>query len=342
MEQLTWNYVPSGWDNWMGVPIKDSPRATTYTSSPSLGLEMQKARYVGYTDASFTNRSIQPSHLGIQGPIIRAEVGDMIEIMLINRLPSNFAAMHAMGLYYTKESEGSLYFNGTDAHNMTSTGDAIPSGGCFTYKWLVTNESAPNAPAESINWSYHPYINMQSDLAAGAIGPIAIYNPGKMDYVRSTRREFFILYNIFRESNSYLAYQNVLKYGNRSDALSQMSSGNQKLLMSNLGNATLYVPMVTNMPNITVSTSMLPNFFSLNGYMFDNLPGLEMCLNDPVTWYVYAFGQASHVFHLHGNNFLNNKIFKASMNLNDGQMETALMNATNPGDWNFICHVNNQ
>lgn len=37
-----------------------------------------------------------------------------------------------MGLFYSKESEGSIYYNGTSSVEI---GDAVPPGGCFVYKW---------------------------------------------------------------------------------------------------------------------------------------------------------------------------------------------------------------
>lgn len=52
--------------------------------------------------------------------------------MFVNKLDHFYATMHSMGLFYTKDSEGSLYPNGTD---QFSIGDAVPPGGCAVYKW---------------------------------------------------------------------------------------------------------------------------------------------------------------------------------------------------------------
>ncbi len=141
-EEETWDYFPSGWDNWLGVPLSVSPRARLagYIAPGSLGTKWQKAVYRGYTDATFTTRTPQPATQGIQGPILRAEVGDMIEILFINKLPRNYASMHSMGLAYSKLNEGSLYPNYTASvkDNQTApVGDAVPPGRCAVYKWLV-------------------------------------------------------------------------------------------------------------------------------------------------------------------------------------------------------------
>lgn len=72
----------------------------------SIGTKWHKAVYRGYTDASFTQRSPQPAWEGIQGPTIHAEVGDLVEILFVNRLTTHYASMHSMGLSYTKHGEG--------------------------------------------------------------------------------------------------------------------------------------------------------------------------------------------------------------------------------------------
>lgn len=52
---------------------------------------------------------------------------------------------------------------------------------------------------------------------------------------------------------------------------------------------------------------------SMNGYILANNPTFEMCYDDKVLWYVYAYGQASHVFHMHGNGFEYNGVGRAVM-----------------------------
>lgn len=52
--------------------------------------------------------------------------------MFVNKMPEFWANMHSMGLFYTKESEGSVYWNET---SHVTEGDRVPPGGCFVYKW---------------------------------------------------------------------------------------------------------------------------------------------------------------------------------------------------------------
>lgn len=52
--------------------------------------------------------------------------------MFVNKLDHFFSGMHSMGLWYTKEDEGAIYWNGT---NSVALGQAVPPGECFVYKW---------------------------------------------------------------------------------------------------------------------------------------------------------------------------------------------------------------
>ncbi|KAG2005071.1 hypothetical protein GB937_009028 [Aspergillus fischeri] len=343
----TWDYAPTGWDNWLGVPFNESFRAQTFgyiANSTTIGTRYDKALYRGYTDATFETRSEQPPWLGFQGPIIRAEVGDMIEILFVNEMDEFFSSMHNMGLYYTKVSEGSLYYNGTSAVDV---GDAVPPGG------LVADSSAPNHGLESRLFSYHPYVSMYQDQDAGSYGPVIIYNRGQMERVMRQNREFILLYTDNQEWNSFLALHNVQRY------LPGVQVANLSYQYPNVtdgrGNYSIWYPQFINSPATNVTPAMAANFFptceansttdtclhpQLNGYIYANNPPFEMCLLDNVIWYLYDMGFDTHVFHMHGDNIFDpvSNTTSATVTLNPGQMRTVLMSAFNPGWWQLICH----
>jgi hypothetical protein len=102
-EEIEWDYIPDGWDDMRGVPIADSPAAGTSVYSPSnasIGHKYIKGLFRGYTSSNFSTLSVQPNWLGFQGPIISAEVGDMVEVMLYNdlKIATHPVSMHSMGL----------------------------------------------------------------------------------------------------------------------------------------------------------------------------------------------------------------------------------------------------
>ncbi|KAI7056389.1 hypothetical protein KC340_g17678, partial [Hortaea werneckii] len=153
-EEVEWDYAPSGWDNWLGVPMANSPRANM-AGSNTYGTKWLKALYRGYTDASFTEQTEQPPWQGTQGPTIRSEVGDLVEIMFLNRLSRNYATVHSMGLTCIKADGGATYANVTDPGRNITLGeaDAVPPrnvyegvepGGCVVYKWMVEEDSGPD------------------------------------------------------------------------------------------------------------------------------------------------------------------------------------------------------
>lgn len=90
------DYAPTGWDNWLGVPFNDSPRAMT-AGYVDAGTKWWKAAYVGYQDQNFTQKTPLPAFHGLQGPTLRAEVGDMIQILFTNKLNQSqkYASMHS-------------------------------------------------------------------------------------------------------------------------------------------------------------------------------------------------------------------------------------------------------
>ncbi len=83
------------------------------------------------------------------------------------------------------------------------------------------------------------------------------------------------------------------------------------------GNMSYWKPQLTNMPTVSLSTTQAPSFCTLNGWVLANSPPFEICTDDKVIWYAYAFGDASHVFHMHGNGFKSHGKNMVSKSLND-------------------------
>ncbi|KAI6883316.1 Cupredoxin [Hortaea werneckii] len=230
-EEVEWDYAPSGWDNWLGVPLANSPRANM-AGANTYGTKWLKALYRGYTDASFTELTDQPPWQGTQGPTIRSEVGDLVEIMFLNRLSRNYATVHSMGLTYIKADGGATYANVTDPGRNITLGepDAVPPsnvyegvepGGCVVYKWMVEEDSGPDEGDVSKVHSYHSYVAMQQDTNAGLIGPHIVYGRGLMEQTMAEYREFTLLYMIYEESDSWLSAQNA-------ERLNAGANGNSK------------------------------------------------------------------------------------------------------------------
>jgi hypothetical protein len=59
----------------------------------------------------------------------------------------------------------------------------------------------------------------------------------------------------------------------------------------------------------------------INGFLFANLPGLDMCLNDKISWHLIGYGNEVdiHGAYFHGQTFLMNKNRKDAVNLIPGE-----------------------
>ena len=92
------------------------PEATYFSKTGNrIGGVYRKALFREFTDDSFTTekvRTAEEEHLGFLGPIIRAEVGDTIEVVFMNNASRNYS-IHAEGVHYDKANEGVLYDDGS-------------------------------------------------------------------------------------------------------------------------------------------------------------------------------------------------------------------------------------
>ncbi len=82
-------------------------------------------------------------------------------------------------------------------------------------------------------------------------------------------------------------------------------------------------------------------FYSINGFIFGNLPGLAMKQGEKVRWHLLAMGNEIdlHTPHWHGETVTYEGRHTDVVELLPGSMRTVDMVADNPGTWMFHCHV---
>lgn len=306
-DEVMWNYAPHG-RNLVGVPESE----VETSSRPPL---FRKAIYREYTDSSFTtmkSRTSEWEHLGIMGPLIRAEVGDTIKVVFKNNTKI-FCSMHPHGLAYAKDSEGAVYADGEQ-----SKGNAVPPGESYTYIWTVPERSGP-APGDpsSILWLYHSHFIEPEDLNAGLIGPIIITRKGaaKADGVpKDVDREFVIGFAIFDETESRYTAANT--------------ASDRKYFPAAKYSDPVFRERFT--------------FYSINGFVEGNLPMVTMKKGEHVRWYLFANGNEDdvHTPHWHGQTVVFNMMRTDMVHLEPMMMVVADMVPDNVGVWLFHCHVN--
>jgi FtsP/CotA-like multicopper oxidase with cupredoxin domain len=313
-DEVDWDYTPRG-RNLAGLP-----HVETAEDEAGVGAGHRvyhKAIYREYTDTTFKTLKIRPQqweHLGILGPLIRAEVGDSIRVVFKNNTHLS-VTMHPHGLEYKKDAEGALYNDGTAG--TVKADDKIAPGGTYIYIWTVPERSGPAAMDESsVLWMYHSHFVESTDINTGLIGPIIVTRRGLARPDGSPKdvdREFITDFSLFDETDSWFFEGNA---GKQARAL-RSKTVNPVLREQN----TLY---------------------TINGYIEANLPLLTMKKNERVRWYLLSNSNEDdvHMAHWHGNTVVWNKMRMDSLFLGPMAMATADMVPDSEGIWLFHCHVN--
>ncbi len=277
-DEVDWNYAPRG-RNLTGTPTGES-------EGLSIPLTFRKAVYHEYTDSTFSTlkpRSPQWEHLGILGPLLRAEVGEVIRVVFKNNTKI-LCSMHPHGLAYAKDSEGALYSDGEPAESKT--GDAVPPGQTYIYSWTVPERAGP-APGDSssILWVYHSHFVEPRDMNTGLVGPILISAKGstKVDGTpRDVDREFIVGFAVFDETESWYFESNAMNGRKYTAGLRFTDPAfRQRYLL-----------------------------YSINGLIEGNLPTLTMKKGERVRWYLFANSNEDdvHTPHWHGQTVLFNNM----------------------------------
>lgn len=138
-EEVTWDYAPNGSNGITGAPFGDDENVFV---RDFIGSKYTKCLYFEYTDDRFAERmerAAEDAYLGLLGPVLRAEVGDRIEVVYRNSC-SFRNSVHAHGLFYEKGSEGAPHDDGTPAQQMAD--DMVEPGGGHTFRCAPRVRSA--------------------------------------------------------------------------------------------------------------------------------------------------------------------------------------------------------
>ncbi|XP_004589370.2 coagulation factor V [Ochotona princeps] len=298
-EEISWDYSKfarrfSDMDN---EDTHDIPKDTVY----------KKVIFRKYLDSTFTKRDPQgeyEEHLGILGPVIRAEVDDVIQVRFKN-LASRPYSLHVHGLSYDKSSEGKTYED--ESPDWFQGDNAIQPNDSYSYVWHATERAGPESPGSACRaWAYYSAVNMEKDIHSGLIGPLLICRKGtlhKSSNMPVDRREFVLLFMTFDEKKSWY-YE---KKSKRSWRVTSSEARNSH------------------------------EFHAINGMIY-NLPGLRMYEQEWVRLYLMNMGSSKdiHVVHFHGQTLLENGTQQHQLGvwpLLPGSFKTLEMKASKPGWW---------
>jgi manganese oxidase len=313
-DEVDWDYTPRG-RALTGLPHQEG---SENEGKASISHRVyHKAIYREYTDDTFKTLKPRPpewEHLGLLGPLIRAEVGDTIRVTFRNNTALS-VTMHPHGVEYKKDAEGAMYDDGTAG--AVKADDMIRPKGTFTYLWTVPERSGPaEMDGSSVLWMYHSHFVESTDVNTGLVGPILITARGMARPDGSPKdvdREFIADFSVFDETDSWFFEKNVrVGQGDRRSRITDPVFREQNTL------------------------------YSINGFVEGNLPMLEMHRGQHVRWYLLSNSNQDdvHMAHWHGNTVVWNKMRVDSVPLGPMAMSIADMVPDTEGIWLFHCHVN--
>ena len=327
-DEVEWDYAPGGVNQITGQPFGEAEAFWVESGPHRIGKVYKKALFREYTDETFTTLKPRPpewEHLGILGPLLRAQVGDTIRILYRNNAPFP-NGLHPHGVFYEKDSEGAPYADGTKPADRAD--DAVPPGGTHTYVWPVPERAGPGeGDSNSVFWMYHSHTDEVQDVNTGLIGPMIITARGATGAngaPEGVDRELIVAFDEVFENESYYLQENIQQYTSDPDG--------QFMIQDPFGQ-----PMVASDPMATPDYNLMA---TLNGFIYGNLPGLTMRVGERVRWYIMATTNFEvHAPHWHGNTVLINGMRTDVATLLTMGMLIADMVPDNPGTWLFHCHV---
>ncbi|XP_025131808.1 hephaestin isoform X4 [Bubalus bubalis] len=309
-EEMEWDYCPDrSWElEWHNQSEKDSYGHIFLSNKDGLlGSRYKKAVFREYTDGTFRvqrPRTGSEEHLGILGPLIRGEVGDILTVVFKNNASRPYS-VHAHGVL----------------ESSTGWPLAAEPGEVLTYQWNIPERSGPGLnDSACVSWIYYSAVDPIKDMYSGLVGPLAICRKGILEPYggrRDMNREFALLFLIFDENKSWYLEENVETYGSQDPG--RVNLQDEAFLESN-------------------------KMHAINGKLYANLMGLTMYQGERVAWYMMAMGQDIdlHTVHFHAESFLyrSGESYRADVvDLFPGTFEVVEMVASNPGTWLLHCHV---
>jgi FtsP/CotA-like multicopper oxidase with cupredoxin domain len=331
-DEVNWNYAPSGRDEAMGMPFDEISKLYTEPGPHRIGSVYKKAVYREYIDASFSTLKVRPPaerYLGILGPILHAEVGDTIKVVFKNNASHPYS-MHPHGVLYRKDSEGADYNDGTNGADKSDGG--VPPGATHIYIWEISERSGPgpNDP-NSVFWLYHSHADELRDVASGLFGGMVVTRRGMAlpdGRPKDVDREFVNIFIAINENESWYLDDNIRDHTTDPKGVNRRE----------------FIPLTPDgMAGTVVGTGFGDTNikWSINGYLYGNMPLMTMKQGDHVRWYVASLGDFNnfHTPHWHGNTVVVAGQRTDVLNLGSAQMITADMVPDAPGIWLYHCHV---
>ncbi|XP_077072743.1 coagulation factor V isoform X2 [Siphateles boraxobius] len=303
VEEEEWDYAGYG------------QRRLDKTSQNERPTVFKKVVFRKYLDSTFSIQDIRgemDEHLGILGPVIKAEVDQTVLVFFRNRASRPFS-LHAKGVKYLKQMEGLSYDD--QSPYWYKQDDAVQPNSTFTYMWTINSKSGPqNNESDCRTWAYYSAVNPERDMNSGLIGPLLVCRKGTLAKKPMDRREFVLLFMTFDENKSWYYEENR----------ERIERKNRRAIMDPKFHDHL-------------------KFDAINGIIY-SLKGLRMYTNQLVKWHLINMGSPKdlHSVHFHGQTFINKELKDHRHGvypLLPGGFATLEMLPSKPGLWQLESEV---
>ncbi|KAM9795311.1 coagulation factor VIII [Neosynchiropus ocellatus] len=281
--------------------------------------DYKKVVFRAYRDKEFKeplNRGESTEHLGLMGPLIRAEINDLLFVVFKNNASRPFS-FHLHGIY--DHSQGAGFTQSASSSAPAGVpGDPVPSGQARTYVWKVSEKQGPSkAEFDCKPGAYYSTVDKERDLHSGLIGPLLICRSGTLRQRLDTPiQEFSLLFHSFDETKSWYFEENLQRH--------------------------CAPPCHANPEDPWFHTCN--TFSAINGYVAETLPGLLVAQHQLVRWHLINVGRDGeyHAVQFHGLPFTVHTEKEHRMgvfNLFPGVFGSVEMKPSTAGTWLVECTV---
>ncbi|XP_056131996.1 ceruloplasmin [Lampris incognitus] len=322
-EEEVWDYAPT--------QPSDGEAERYITKGPNrIGSRYKKVRYVEYVDGTFITkmlRSPEEQHLGILGPVLRAEETDTIRVVFKNKASRPYS-IQPHGVQYSIEQDGTLYHNELEESYTEKKlrelkrlpkivtpppAALVQPGTVYTYEWVVPVGAGPvDGEADCLNYLYYSGVDQVKDTNSGLVGPLLVCRPRalKKGAQKNYDKEFHLLATVFDENLSWYLDDNIKAY---TTAPTTVDKDDENFMESN-------------------------KMHAINGYVYRNLPGLSMCKGNKVTWHLSGLGSETdiHGLYFHGNRFLYHQTRRDSISVFPHVSHTVTMEPDSMGQFEVV------
>lgn len=265
-EEMMWDYAPDKRDSCSNSSFNEEQQVYTTDSPTGLGSRYLKMLYREYLDANFSSKAPRQGVSGVTGPLIQAEVGDVVLVVLRNR------ARYTLNL----RPGGGLTPLNAAARNVDRQG--VATGDTVAYRWLVPESAGPGPLQPStVNYVYTSTLDQPSHSNAGLVGQIAVHRKGTLvtrpsgaPRPKGVSAQVPLLFTVMNENMSPFLKQNIQLSARRSNSNAKKlqalaDGGDEGFEESNLLHA-------------------------INGFIYCNMPMLRLPANTTVRLLIAGMG----------------------------------------------------